>query len=136
MGSIVGIFLFQGQDSLLKTDSIIINTDVNQNFSLKINQSAKIKSENITIKFLNVTEDSRCPQGGTCVWSGQVKVVLKVSKNGKVRKFILISPPSIKKLNQKKIGDYKIKLRSVKPYPQVGKNTELKDYEVNLVLIK
>ncbi|MCK9150965.1 hypothetical protein [Methanobacterium alcaliphilum] len=134
-GSAVGIFLFQDHDSASKSQNALVETKVNQNFSLKINQSAKIKSENVTITLLNVSEDSRCPQGGTCIGPGQVKVKLKFSKNGKIRKFTLISPASVKKLNQKKLGKYQIKLRSVKPYPQVDKTYKLEEYEVNMIII-
>jgi hypothetical protein len=36
-------------------------------FQLKINQTA-LEPENVTVKFLNVTGDSRCPSDVTCIW--------------------------------------------------------------------
>jgi hypothetical protein len=35
-------------------------------FQLKLNQTVS-EPDNISVKFLNVTEDSRCPPGVTCI---------------------------------------------------------------------
>jgi len=32
----------------------------------------------MTVRFVAVTEDSRCPRDTTCVWAGEVKVQLEV----------------------------------------------------------
>ena len=43
-------------------------------FQLRINQTAVIIPDNISISFLDVREDSRCPASVACVWQGQVTV--------------------------------------------------------------
>ena len=35
------------------------------------------------IKFIDMIEDSRCPRDTTCVWAGNAKVSVQVSKKGK-----------------------------------------------------
>lgn len=36
---------------------------------------------NLKIKFLNITEDSRCPSDVVCVWEGQATAVINIFKN-------------------------------------------------------
>ena len=37
-----------------------------------------IESEGLSVSFVNVPEDSRCPRSVTCIWAGQAKVVIGV----------------------------------------------------------
>ena len=37
----------------------------------------------IAIRFEDVLEDSRCPEGATCVWAGNAKVSVTVTRTGK-----------------------------------------------------
>ena len=43
------------------SEPIGIEANLDSEFILQINQSAEIKSEDITVTFFNVTSDSRCP---------------------------------------------------------------------------
>ncbi|MEP6947138.1 MAG: hypothetical protein ABJA02_14555 [Acidobacteriota bacterium] len=36
----------------------------------------------LKIKFVEVTEDSRCPMGATCIWAGNAKVRVEVRNRG------------------------------------------------------
>ena len=45
----------------------------------------------ITVKFISVTEDSRCPQGTQCIWAGNAKVKVSLSKGKKAKTFELDS---------------------------------------------
>lgn len=112
----------------------IINANLSVPFQLKVNQLAKIKSENIKIKFLNVTEDSRCPSDVQCVWAGQVTIVFQVYKNEqKVGNFSLssLTKPEIT------VGGYSIKLTNVISAPKSsGQPIEISDYVVTLVVSK
>ena len=44
-----------------------------EEFSLSIGQSASIEGEYLEIKFLEVTEDSRCARDVTCIQAGWVR---------------------------------------------------------------
>ena len=59
----------------------LISAKLGEQFQLKVNQIAILKSDNIEIKFLNVTNDSRCPSDVTCVWEGEVKISVNVVKD-------------------------------------------------------
>ena len=46
--------------------------------TLRTGQQKKAGRGEITIKFLSVEEDSRCPDGAACVWAGNAKVKVKI----------------------------------------------------------
>ena len=41
------------------------------------------KTGRITIKFLELVEDSRCPADVNCVWAGIAKIKIQLKRNGK-----------------------------------------------------
>jgi hypothetical protein len=53
-----------------------------QEFKLKVGESAKALREGLKVEFDSVAEDSRCPRGVTCIWAGNAKILLKVEKDG------------------------------------------------------
>lgn len=50
---------------------------------LKPGETASDASGSITVTFVEVLEDSRCPADAVCVWAGQVKVLLEVAMEPK-----------------------------------------------------
>ncbi|MBI4979931.1 hypothetical protein HZC30_00060 [Candidatus Woesearchaeota archaeon] len=110
---------------------------LDNSFQLKINQTAFIESENLKIKFLNVTEDSRCPSDVVCVWGGQVTVVVNVLKNNKNRgDFNLTSRAAQGEMAIKNLERDSIKLIKVEPYPKTTPKIELSDYNIILIVFK
>jgi hypothetical protein len=56
------------------------NIGLNEEFSLKIGQSAFVSADNIVeIEYLDLYEESRCAPGVECIWEGRVAVVLKLN---------------------------------------------------------
>jgi len=106
-------------------------------FDLKVDQATKLKSEDISVKLLNVTNDSRCPSDVVCVWAGQVSVTLNITENGKnlgdVTLTLGVSNPD---LAVKNIGDYSVKVIAVNPYPISTHKIEPSEYIVTLVVSK
>jgi hypothetical protein len=50
--------------------------NLGQNIQLSPGEQATFDSEGLTVEFVRVVEDSRCPTDATCVWAGEVKVQL------------------------------------------------------------
>jgi hypothetical protein len=103
---------------------------LNQEFEIKVGE--RVSVEGLKISFGRVAEDSRCPQGVDCIWAGNGKVVLKLSKAG--------SRPSQVNLNtgiepkHQLYAGYDIKLVSLKPYPKMGEKIKVSDYVATLVV--
>jgi hypothetical protein len=49
-----------------------------ETLTLKASQQKTAKKSKLKIKFLSVTEDSRCPIGVNCIWAGNAKVKVKI----------------------------------------------------------
>ena len=104
--------------------------------SLKIDQTLEIESENLEIKFLGMTSDSRCPKGTDCVWAGQVIVMVNVWKAGEnLGEFELIDTNG-GGLSPTQVDNYEIFLLKVKPYREVNKIINTKDYIITIKVDK
>ncbi len=112
---IVGTILFSACKSseTTPTDSI----------SLGLHQSGRLGSE-IVVRVDSI-QDSRCPTGVTCVWAGQAKVKLLLSKDTDSTSARLFLGPDPGNSNRRpdsttvslKSEMYKVILREVNPYP-------------------
>ncbi len=112
-----------------------ITTEINNQFQLKVGQTASIESKNIKLRFLNVTEDSRCPADAVCVWEGQVTVLLNLMHNDEeLGDFDLTIRGGDKNLAIKTFDGYSIQLMKVDPYPFASQPTELTDYVATLLV--
>src|ERR1041384_6590460 len=62
-----------------------------QEFELRIGQRAVIRKTNLTLRFVTVPEDSRCPSDVTCVWAGNARVELLVTNGRRTKSMTLNS---------------------------------------------
>ncbi|MDQ3711239.1 MAG: hypothetical protein M3388_03360 [Acidobacteriota bacterium] len=53
-----------------------------QQFKLLVNNQKVISGSQITVKFISVIEDARCPEGTNCIQAGNATIQIKVSKRG------------------------------------------------------
>ena len=105
-----------------------------QEFDLKINQEAAIEGEGLAVVFESMLEDSRCPEGVDCIWSGNAKIKIRSSKQKH-------APTSIE-LNTN-VGpkgssylEYEIKLVALKPRPKADKPVQSNEYKATLIITK
>jgi hypothetical protein len=105
--------------------------EIGQQFSLRVNQTANIEPAGIDVTFVNVTEDSRCPSDVTCVWAGQVSIVVNVKAPGGEGQLALTLGGG--RGEAKTFGNYSIRLVDVQPYPVSTKEISLSDYVATLV---
>ena len=103
-------------------------------FSLKVNQTAS-EPANIAVNLLNVTGDSRCPLGVTCIWQGDVTAVVNVMKNNQdMGNFGLINGLGDKNATAQIAGGYFLHLVKVEPYPSNGTHIPLSNYTATFAL--
>ncbi len=104
--------------------------DLGQAFTLKPGQSAKIESEDLTLKFEKVLNDSRCPVGVTCIWEGQIQCLLTVKTPNKTEQITLTLSGSEDDASQL-YGQYRIEF-NVTPYPVANETISANDYRLEL----
>jgi hypothetical protein len=51
-----------------------------QNLRIQVNQQKKIPRGNLTVHFVSLLEDSRCPTDTNCIWAGNAKIQVKLRK--------------------------------------------------------
>jgi len=50
---------------------------------VQINKEKSFPKAKLSVRFVELVEDSRCPADAQCVWAGNAKVKIRVTKNGK-----------------------------------------------------
>jgi hypothetical protein len=101
-----------------------------QPFSIKMGEKVLVGDSRLKIRFLSVAEDSRCPQGVTCVWAGNAAVRVKIGKSDAVTLNTGIAPKELE------IGDHKVKLVGLTPYPRENVKIDQASYEATLLVSK
>jgi hypothetical protein len=105
-----------------------------QEFELKINQEVTIEGEGLAVTFESVLEDSRCPEGVDCIWSGNAKIKIRSSKQKQTPATIELNtdagPKSSSYLN------YEIKLVGLKPSPKPNEAVRQQEYKVALIIAR
>ena len=90
--------------------------------AIKVPLGETITLENHTIKFMEVLEDSRCPENTTCVWAGRARVLVEVSEKGKekIEKTLIFGKLNQGESDNKELfsfNDSKVIGLNLNPYP-------------------
>ena len=91
---------------------------------VKITPKKFIPKKGFHLKLKSVFNDSRCPEGTTCIWAGEVSVLVEVYNDKKfVEEKTLTFNSKNREENNLWFSNYyskKIKLIGVNPYPKEG----------------
>lgn len=93
--------------------------------AIKVEQGQTIILGDVSLKFVTVEEDSRCPKYTNCIWAGRAVVVLEVSEGTqKEEKKVYLgetrpNEPSTKTVYSK--DAYFIEVVALNPYPEMDK---------------
>ena len=93
--------------------------------------SAAFKPADLVVQFVGVATDSRCPRDVTCMWAGEVKVILSI-RNAQ-------QPPARHEIlegGQAASGDYHITVVRVLPEPVASTKIPPENYRATLQLQK
>lgn len=97
---------------------------------VKVPEGETVVLKGVSVKFLEVIEDSRCPEGVNCMWAGRAIVKAEVTSNGKTEEVTLIfgetRPGEEKNTNLFTSDKFVINGLTLNPYPtseSTGKDT-------------
>ncbi len=102
-----------------------------EEFSLRMGESASVKGEDMQMRFVEVTEDSRCPTGVVCVWEGRVSCLVGITYRGSLHRVELTEPGPTARPAEYVFEEYRIAYH-VEPYPQAGTEISAEEYHLNL----
>jgi hypothetical protein len=118
--------------SLVPHPPTYVAAPILEQFELKLNQDVTITSDNITVKFSNVTGDSRCPSDVTCIWQGEINIQVDVKKENTAFESVILGGNDEIPI----FGKYFIRLLKVEPYPQSTHNIQSDEYVATLLITK
>jgi hypothetical protein len=117
--------------SKYKTCPVILN----EAFTISNNSAACNETNNFTITFTKVENDSRCATGAACIWQGVATIKLTLKKETTEYPFTLhtLVPTVYGFNNDTVVAGYKIKLIQLDPYP-VALQPNATKYKAKLII--
>jgi hypothetical protein len=107
----------------------LVEPQLDREFWIKMGESVTLEKGSLTIRFVSLAGDSRCPEEVLCVWMGNAEVILEVSKS-EIRLNTLLDP------TEEVVGDYDIQLLDVTPYPKAEVEYIPESYSIKIVVSK
>jgi hypothetical protein len=110
---------------------------------IEINQKVCSIQKGFQLVLKSISGDSRCPEGVTCIWEGEVSGVVSVYKDSKlIENTTLVFSTKNEEDNKKWFARYlpekqkKIKSIVVFPYPKEGIKINPKEYYLKIGYLK
>ena len=104
----------------------VVRASADDPFDIEVGQTAVLDDLDARIRFVALPEDSRCPKGLMCVWSGRVRASFELVQGRRTHAFTFEGyvggadgGPSL----QVDVADLNITLRAVSPYPVYDPDT-------------
>jgi hypothetical protein len=110
-----------------ETRSQSLSARVGEEVTLSIGATAAWATD-LQIRFVAVTEDSRCPTDTTCVWAGQLKISVGVTRGGQTSTLEVIES------EQQTIGEYRLSFVRAEPPARANRKLASQEYRVTLRL--
>lgn len=94
------------------------NAQEKQKISVRVGKQTKASRSKLTVKFVELVEDSRCAEGTNCVWAGNATIKVSIKQGGE--------PEEIFEMNTNlgakgaTFGGYAIYLTSLTPTPKAN----------------
>jgi len=116
-----------GQDKPMGTPKI----------GIKVPLGSQVDLQDISIKFVEVLEDSRCPKYTTCMWEGRAKIAVEISEEGQetTTKELIFGKTLSGENNEFTLHNnegYSIEAMALTPYP--GEEAEGSVLTYNLII--
>jgi len=77
--------------SIILMSTIAIFAAKSENVTVEAGHSKTSATGKITVKFVSVEEDSRCPEGTQCIWAGNARVKITLAKGKKAAKTFMLN---------------------------------------------
>jgi hypothetical protein len=100
-------------------------------FKVKAGESVSVQGADLGLRFSHVAQDSRCPADAICVTMGDAEAVFEVTRSGGPASAVsLHTQPG--RGQEALVGDWKLTLSRLDPYPYAGRPVEASDYRATL----
>lgn len=118
------------------TTSAANMVSLNQQITVKVGQEVSIPEEGLTLALQSVSEDSRCPEDVVCIWEGNAKVSINITKTGQPSTIIELNTSPAVGPAEETFQTYTVKLTSLAPNNKSGQTINSSDYIASLLVTK
>ena len=87
----------------------------------------------LKIAFVELVEDSRCPTDVDCIWAGNAKIKVRVTKNGRSK---VLELNTLTRGMTPSYGNYKLKLKDLTPKPRSNVRINRNGYVATIEVTK
>ena len=112
--------------------STLVSAKQKQDVTVKIN-TEKAVNGGLKVRFASLVEDSRCPVDTNCVWAGNAKITVRVTKNGRSK---LLTLNSMERGVAPVFAGYRFKLTGLTPDPRSNIRINRNGYEATIEITK
>ena len=107
---------------------------VDQEIQLAFAQQSTLEGEGLTLSFMEVNEDSRCPSTVQCGSAGQARITIEAARPGFPHQSLALSTHPL--ATSADYSDFTVTLLEVAPYPAVPGQIPPEDYVATLVVTR
>ena len=104
-----------------------------QESELAPGQTVTIAGTGLSLRFVEIVADSRCPTGVQCIWAGEASALVEISYQDSVNQRVLTVPGS--STGQAAFNDFTF-IYQIEPYPQYPKTINRQDYRLRITVTK
>jgi hypothetical protein len=104
--------------------------DAGAEVTLAPGETASVNAAEIKVRFISVIDDSRCPRDVTCVWAGEVRLLLEMQTARGPQ------PIEIRERGSAIAGGYRVTLLQVEPQPMSTAKIAPQEYRAKIVIEK
>ena len=109
-----------------------ITAPANEEFTLRIGQSADVDNAALRITFIRVVSDSRCPSDVDCIWAGNGQIEIEIRTNGNTDTVRLNTYDGARAASA---GNYRIEFLALAPIPSSTDPIEPDEYRATFKAI-
>ncbi len=103
-------------------------------FRLEVGEEMRLEKENVTVRFMTVVGDSRCPSDVTCFWAGDAEAEVRLTQGDDQTSVSLHTNGGGDYPRQAEAFDCTLRLEDLEPYPSTKSEIAPEDYVVTLTL--
>ncbi|CAN5650116.1 hypothetical protein BH24ACI3_BH24ACI3_02340 [soil metagenome] len=120
---ILSITIFAG---LILVSALEMTAQSTNLVSVRLGGDEKVAESGHTITFIELVEDSRCPEGVDCIQAGKAVIRVKVAADGREPQCITLETAETE--SKVEVHGYWIRLISLDPYPKADAETPRESY--------
>lgn len=103
---------------------------LDESITLAVGEAAMVEGTPLTIRFVEVEEDSRCPTGVDCVWEGVAVTLLEVSAGTEQHVITLQARAGMRQSTG--VAGFSVEISALTPYPEYLETIDTGEYRLTL----